>query len=167
MIKFNTLLVKSYGSEIITNQEEFEIDYLGIPAYFSIIKKSYIRYIDNKIDKNDINSGEFPLLLVLNERDNITQKQLSDLTKNSEGLMTRVLKKLENNGYVERKVDGNNKRRKIISITPKGEKIANEIKEYQQQWEYDTFNFLNENDFENFKKNLKKAVFTSRMLNDE
>ena len=42
MIKFNTLLVKSYGSEIITNQEEFEIDYLGIPAYFSIIKKSYI-----------------------------------------------------------------------------------------------------------------------------
>ena len=126
-----------------------------------MIKRSYIRYLDNKINDMNITSGEVPFLFVLNEDDKITQKELSDSLRTSESLTTRVLKSLEEKGYVTREVDEKNKRRKIIKITPKGQETATKIKKYQKEWENEVFEFLTTNEFTEFKSNLKNSLIKS------
>ena len=134
---------------------------LDITATFAMIKRSYIRYLDNKINDMNITSGEVPFLFVLNEDDKITQKELSDSLRTSESLTTRVLKSLEEKGYVTREVDEKNKRRKIIKITPKGQETATKIKKYQKEWENEVFEFLTTNEFTEFKSNLKNSLIKS------
>lgn len=134
---------------------------IDIPAMLAMIKRSYIRYLDNQIQKEDINSGEFPFLLVLNKKDKITQTELAESLKITEGLVTRVLKRLEKNQYVTREVNPKNKRKKIISITPKGKKIAQEVIICQENWQRETFSFLSDDELIRFKSNLKTALINS------
>ena len=134
---------------------------IDIPATLAMIKRSYVRYIDNEIQKEDINAGEFPFLLVLNEKDKITQKQLADSLKTSEGLVTRVLKRLEKNGYVTREINPNNKRQNLISMTPKGRTIADKVMSSQNKWEEHAFSFLSDEELNKFKLILKLALINS------
>lgn len=134
---------------------------IDIPATLAMIKRSYVRYIDNEIQKEDINAGEFPFLLVLNEKDKITQKQLADSLKTSEGLVTRVLKRLEKNGYVTREINPNNKRQNLISMTPKGRTTADKVMASQKKWEEHAFSFLSDEELNQFKLILKLALINS------
>ena len=159
MMKCKSVSMK-YTHEV-NELKNIDSENMDVPAMLAMIKRSYIRYIDHEIQKEDINSGEFPFLLVLNEKDKITQKELADSLRTSEGLVTRVLKKLEKNGYVSREVDSNNKRRNIISITPKGRQITEKIIIYQNNWEKATFSFLTDDELKKFKQNLKFSLINA------
>lgn len=145
----------------IKELENINDENVDIPATLAMIKRSYVRYIDNEIKHEDINAGEFPFLLVLNEKDKITQKELADSLKTSEGLVTRVSKKLEKNEYITREVDLNNKRRNLISITPKGRAIAEKVITSQNRWEKHSFSFLTDEELKQFKLILKLALINS------
>ena len=151
----------------INDLKEIDEKNLDITASFAMIKRSYIRYLDNKIVDFDITSGEVPFLLVLNENDKITQNELSNSLRTSEGLVTRVLRSLEEKGYVTREVDKENKRRKIITITPKGKKTAEIIKRYQKEWENKTFGFLTDVEFDEFRLILKNGLIKSIMIEND
>lgn len=145
----------------INKLKDFDEDNMDIPALVGMIKRSYIRYIDDCVLKEKITSGECPFLLALNKKDNITQTQLAESLKVSEGLATRVLKSLEKNYLIKREVDLENKRKKIISITPEGRSIASKLIKYQENWENNVFSFLNEEEFKKFKSILKLALINS------
>ena len=151
----------------INNLKKIDEKNLDITATFAMIKRSYIRYLENKITTHDITSGETPFLFVLNEKDKITQKELSDSLRTSEGLTTRVLKSLEKKEYITRKVDEKNKRRKIITITPKGKKTAEIIKKYQKEWENEIFGFLTDSEFNEFKSILKNSLINSILIEND
>ena len=148
----------------INDLKEIDEKNLDITASFAMIKRSYIRYLDNKIVDFDITSGEVPFLLVLNENDKIT---LSNSLRTSEGLVTRVLRSLEEKGYVTREVDKENKRRKIITITPKGKKTAEIIKRYRKEWENKIFGFLTDVEFDEFRLILKNGLIKSIMIEND
>ena len=151
----------------INNLKKIDEKNLDITATFAMIKRSYIRYLEHKITTHDITSGETPFLFVLNEKDKITQKELSDSLRTSEGLTTRVLKSLEKKEYITRKVDEKNKRRKIITITPKGKKTAEIIKKYQKEWENEIFGFLTDSEFNEFKSILKNSLINSILIEND
>ena len=150
----------------IKDIENISNENIDIPATLAMIKRSYVRYIDSQIKEEDINAGEFPFLLVLNEKDKITQKELADSLKTSEGLVTRVSKRLENNGYITREVDSKNKRRNLISITDKGRDIARKVIASQDLWENHTFSFLSDEELNQFKLALKLALINSIEVED-
>lgn len=145
----------------INEIENIENNNIDIPAVLAMIKRSYIRYMDNQIQKEDIHSGEFPFLLVLNKKDKITQKEIADSLRTSESLVTRVLKKLEKNNYIIREVDSKNKRKKIITITQKGREISEKIIVHQNNWEKAVLNFLKDDEKKQFKKNLKQLLINT------
>ena len=65
-------------THVIDELKKIDESNLDISATFAMIKRSYIRYLDNKINDMNITSGEVPFLFVLNEHDKITQKELAD-----------------------------------------------------------------------------------------
>ena len=159
------MITINYTHEI-KDIENISNENVDIPATLAMIKRSYVRYIDNQIKKEDINAGEFPFLLVLNEKDEITQKELADSLKTSEGLVTRVSKRLEKNGYITREVDSKNKRRNLIRITSKGKDIAQKVITSQELWETHTFSFLSDEELNQFKLALKLALINSIEVED-
>lgn len=46
-----------------------------------------------------------------------------------------MLKKLENRGYIDKKVDENNKSRRLVSLTPEGLLLTKEVLKITQLWE--------------------------------
>lgn len=138
------------------------IEDLPIPALFARMKKYHVRYLENNIKREDINTAQFIILVVLRKHDKITQRELGDHLSYSKGLITRFLKELEENGYVHRETDEKNKRKKIISITQKGIDLAEEIEKYNEIWEKEVFEFLSEDEFKTLTSNLYRAVENSK-----
>ena len=53
----------------------------------------------------------------------------------SKGAIAKSLRKLEDNGYVERQIDEANRRKYILKTTPKGEEMAVLLKKDLNDWE--------------------------------
>lgn len=137
------------------------IEDLPIPALFAKMKKYHVKYLEKNIKLDDVQTAQFIILVVLSKHDKITQKELADHLSYSEGLITRFLKQLEQNNYIHREIDENNKRKKIITITQKGIDLAEEIEKYNEIWEKEVFKFLNEDEFKTLTTNLYRAVENS------
>ncbi|MBQ8994485.1 MAG: MarR family transcriptional regulator [Oscillospiraceae bacterium] len=76
---------------------------------------------------------EFVLSLLLdNGNEGIRQKDLADKLGIRSAAMSEAINKLEDNGYIERKVDETDRRATLIFLTEKGEARANEVKDQRQ-----------------------------------
>ena len=71
----------------------------------------------------------------LAREDGITQEELANNFHMNESTIARALRKLEDSGTVQRKVDNQNRRKKIITVTEKGKSIVNTIKKKDEKWE--------------------------------
>lgn len=77
------------------------------------------------------------------------------------GTIARTVKKMEDAGYIIRKVDPDNRRAFRISLTEKGHKIAPEICEIDLKWEEVVSQCLNQEERRLFLSFLHKVAETS------
>ena len=140
------------------------LENMPMASLLTILKKNYVQYLEQNIIVDNVQTAEFPILLVLKKHDNITQKELADYLYYSEGLITRFIKRLEENDYIKRSVNPKNKREKIITITSKGIKLADEIDDHKNEWEKNIFGFLSEDQLLKFKNNIYKAIENSEKM---
>ncbi|MBP1992050.1 MarR family winged helix-turn-helix transcriptional regulator [Paenibacillus eucommiae] len=83
------------------------------------------------VDACKINNQELSLLFLLNERGTLAVKEIAcSLECTSLSTLTRMLDKLEEYGYINRKLDCNDRRSFLISPT---QKIAAIVESYQEQ----------------------------------
>lgn len=92
----------------------------------------------------------------------LTPTQLYDLTIFSSGGMTKVLKRLEERGYIYRKADAKDKRCMLVCLSKEGEALTkqalNEISKECSKY----FSILDKEESELFKKLLKKVATNLR-----
>ncbi|MBE6508195.1 MAG: MarR family transcriptional regulator [Methanobrevibacter sp.] len=69
------------------------------------------------------------------EKKNLSQDDLANIFGQSKGTIAKALRKLEDNEYVERRIDDNNRRKYILNTTEKGEKLAILLKKDLNEWE--------------------------------
>ena len=117
---------------------------IPLPALLSSIKKNHIHYLEKNIKNEDVQAGQLPIILVLENNENISQKNIAETLNYSEGLITRFIKKLEENKYIIRETNTTNKRENIIRLTEKGKKLAQELDYYINKWNNEVLNFLTE-----------------------
>ena len=116
----------------------------------------------------DISAGQFPFILILSEEEGITQEEMAAHFHIDKGTVARALKKLEDNEYLFRKIDSENRRRYLIYLTEKGRKSVPQIINIDNEWEdnlcskfseveyeklFDTLKILAVNSLENVNKN--------------
>lgn len=97
--------------------------------------RSFATIIDKNFRKdlytNDISMCEFLYLLILQQNiDGYTMIELSNIAKVDKSLITRVIKGLENKGYIYRNIDKPNTRKYKIMLTDIGYhkvKIVNNV----------------------------------------
>ena len=126
-------------------------DDMPTAPFISILYREHAKYINDNVKDEDLSFGLHPLLIKIYRNEGINQEQLARDFHLNESTITRNLKKLEDKGFIERIKD---KRKKIIKLTPKGERIAQKVMDFDNKWD-EKLNLTDE-EYDNFIKTLRK-----------
>lgn len=106
-----------------------------ISRWFSVFHRLYLSYIYEGLKEYEIGSGQIMFLLELYYCDGVSQEELSSYLSIDGANTTRAIKKLEKEGYVVRKQDEKDRRKKRIYLTEKAIKMKPKIFNLIEQWE--------------------------------
>ncbi len=97
--------------------------------YTKIISKQMENNKNNDIKEFGLTAQQFSILMYLNrtEKKDIYQKDIENYLNISAATASGILKRLENNGFITRKVCEHNSKYKVIRPTLKGQEFFDEI----------------------------------------
>jgi DNA-binding MarR family transcriptional regulator len=112
-------------------------------------------------DKYGLNHSEIDVLISLYFNNKTqTPTELYESTIFSSGGMTKVLKKLEQDKYISRSPDENDKRSMLVILEKKGDFLAAELLEYFSLEINKIYSILDEEEKEVTKRALKKVLYS-------
>lgn len=79
------------------------------------------RALRNALDALGLGIGEFQILRALYTTDGLTQSELSELVEVEKGALTRLFYSMEERGYIERRRDAGDSRKRNVFLTARGE----------------------------------------------
>ena len=88
--------------------------------YVEELISSYGSYYESNLKDNDLTLKEFSVLLRIRFQGVATQHDLVELFKVSGAYIAKLLRKFENQGYIARKEDPENRRKKLVKMTDDG-----------------------------------------------
>ncbi len=116
----------------VLNIENSEIP-LGLLV--SMIHRTHMVYLNNRMKILDLSAGQFPFLLVLYHHEGINQDEIAAIVHVDKGTAARALKKLEDKNLIFREIDSKNRRRYLIYLTDKGKVLIPKIIAIDNEWE--------------------------------
>ncbi len=126
-------------------EELKKIDACDLPLgkLIAMISRGCTIYFNNRLEQYNINKTQMHILFEIHYQKEINQEQIASLCNMDKGSVTRSIRKLEDNGFIKREIDENNRRQNKISLTKKGEETFNK-----------TLTILKESEKELFEENL-------------
>lgn len=128
--------------------------------YVEELISSYGSYYESNLKDNDLTLKEFSVLLRIRFQGVATQHDLVELFKVSGAYIAKLLRKFEDNGYIARKEDPENRRKKLVKLTDDGIKKTDELIEVIQNWEDKVTAGISEDEI----KTLKEILFKITMI---
>ncbi len=111
-----------------------KFDSMPFIALIHHISRNKLRYSQKNPNHIDmVHEGRY--LMEIYKRKNLSQDDLATIFGQSKGTIAKALRKLEDKKYVERIIDENNRRKYILNITEKGEKLAILLEDDLKKWE--------------------------------
>lgn len=105
-------------------------------------------------------SREHLLVLISENPDGIRQKAISEHVGINQSSTSELIDKLESDGYIERKVDPNDKRATLLFLTEKGQARAAEVKDEREAMFKGMFSALTEEEKQTLSDLLDKLIGT-------
>ncbi|WP_308557732.1 MarR family transcriptional regulator [uncultured Lactobacillus sp.] len=113
------------------------------------------RFIMQQTSSLDVTPQQAHTMAYIKKHPGLIQRELSDFFHLRNASVTNMLKNLERDGLIVRKVDPNSARNKRIYLTEKGEKIAQEIDDQMDNLNQQIIDRLDERDIDNLLTSLK------------
>lgn len=87
------------------------------------------RKADDQVNELGLNAQQGRIIgYIYEHQDNgLIQKNLAEAFNRRDATITSMLKGLEKNGYIERKIPSNNERQKNLYVLPKGEQVIQDV----------------------------------------
>ena len=126
--------------------------------YVEELISSYGSYYESNLKDNDLTLKEFSVLLRIRFQGVATQHDLVELFKVSGAYIAKLLRKFEDHGYIARKEDPENRRKKLVKMTDEGIKKTDEIIEIIQNWEDKVTSSISEDEIKTLKEILFKIT---------
>ena len=134
-----------------------KIDNSEIPLglLMSMIHRTHMMYLNDKMKDMDITAGQFPFIVVLSHEEGITQEELAAHFHIDKGTVARAIRKLEDKEYLFRKVDSLNRRRYLIYLTEKGRRAVPQMISIDKEWENSMCSKFSNEEYQNLFNILK------------
>ena len=126
--------------------------------YVEEMISSYGSYYESNINNQDLTLNEFSILLRIRFQGVATQHDLVKLFKVSGAYIAKLLSKFEEYGYIIRKEDPQNRRKKLVKLTDEGIKKTDELIDIIQRWEDKVTDKISEEELKTLKKILYKIT---------
>ncbi len=143
-----------------------KIDACDMPVgkLIAIISKGQSVYLNNALKELDINDSQLHILFEINRDSHINQDQIASRCNTDKGSIARSIKKLEDNGLIEKTIDEHNRRQNLISLTEKGSETLVDSVEILNNLENQFFD--DKADKEILQKMLKNIAIKILELNE-
>lgn len=128
-----------------------------IGKYISLLHRKGSIFINRELSNYGIGSGQFMFLLELYIQDGRNQEELSERLKIDKGTTARALKKLEEQGFVTRIKDENDKRSNKIYLNDKAKDVREGVLDVLNDWNKEITKSLTEEEEEMLKSLLEKV----------
>lgn len=145
--------------------EEIDSKDLPISKLVALIYKSQKIFFNNMLSELNINNTQFHILFEIRNDSNINQEKIASRCNVNKGVVARSIKKLEDNDFISRAVDENNRRQNIISLTQKGKETVNQASNLLNDME--DYIFDDDGEKELLQKILKDLAIKAISLNEK
>lgn len=106
----------------------------SVGRYISCIYRHFHKYMQDQLQEYNLGSGQFHFLMMLYNKDGVNQETLAEILNIDKATSARAIKKLEEQGFVTRKRDTNDRRNYNVFLTEKAKKLQPKIKEILSTW---------------------------------
>lgn len=120
------------------------MDNMPLGAFISMTYRSHFVRINRRMKEFGLSAGQFFVLMVLSDRQGITQDYLAGILLIDKGSIARAVNVLEKKGIVRRITDESNRRAVQLYLTETGKKLIPGIVEIDREWEEAAFSGLSE-----------------------
>lgn len=128
-----------------------------IGKYISQLYRKGSVFIYKEVSEYGIGSGQFMFLLELYINDGKNQEEIAETLKIDKGTTARALKKLEEQGFVTRIKDENDKRSNKIYLNDKAKDVREGVLDVLNDWNKEITKSLTEEEEEMLKSLLEKV----------
>ena len=129
-----------------------------------VFHKNHKNYLNYEFSKYNISLIQVFCIFKIYENESINQKDLAADLSLTKGAITKVITKLESNGYLTREKLPEDKRYYSLRLTKKGEELIPVMKEINERWEKELG--LDEVDPE-FLETFKRLTIKSIEMNEK
>lgn len=127
--------------------------------YVEELISDYALYYDENLKNQDLTIKEFSVLLRIRFAGKSTQHDLVQLFGVSGAYIAKLLKKFEDENYIVRRENQENRRKKIVEITENGIEKTDQLIKVIDGWETDVTCNLTDDEIVILKKLLSKIVW--------
>jgi DNA-binding MarR family transcriptional regulator len=103
--------------------------------WISILYRYGQSYLSKKMEPYSIGRGQLIILLYLNRNDGLSQQDLTEYVKIDKGCIAKSIKSLEDEGYITRSTDPDDRRAVKVFLTQKARGTMPVIKDVIKNWE--------------------------------
>lgn len=128
-----------------------------IGKYISQLYRKGSVFINKGVSKHGIGSGQIMSLLELYLKDGKNQEEISETLKIDKGTTARALKKLEEQGFVNRIKDEHDKRSNKIYLSDKAKDVKEDVLDVLTDWNKQITKTLTKEEEETLKQLLEKV----------
>ena len=129
-------------------------------AWIHNISLNQQKYMKSKIKDYDFGHDVRYLMFIYDNPD-CSQEDLVSMFCQSKGNIAKILKKFEDEGYIQREINPQNRRKYMLNTTDKANKLSPEFRKISKDWEIEVG--LTDGD-EEFKKRLKEIAINGMKL---
>ena len=126
--------------------------------YIEELISDYGSYYQANLKSHDLTIKKYSVLLRIRFIGKSTQRELVELFKVSGAYMAKLLRKFEDENYILRVENPENRREKIVELTEKGIEKTNQLIEIIDDWEREVTCNLSNDEIIMLKKILSKVV---------
>lgn len=131
---------------------------ISLYHYIEEMISDYGTFFNNNFKDENITLKELSVLLRIRYENITSQQLLVDVFKVSDAYIAKLLRKFENEEYIERMEDPQNRRKKIIKLTEKGIKKTDEIITIIDNWEKQITSNITKDELNTLKNILFKIT---------
>ncbi len=120
----------------------------------SIIIRYNFTFMNRSLSNTNISANENYMLMYLFDKGEVTQDEISSYFGIDKGSISKTVSSLESKGYIEKKINQDNKRSNLVYITKKGIQTFKETKKLLDMWHKDILNNISSEELDILTKTL-------------
>lgn len=125
---------------------------------FSIIQRYSQIFVTKYLKQHNVDKCHAPILITIYLKEGLTQNELAEHLKFNKGAVAKLVKAIEEEGYIVRKSDDNDRRLQRLYLAEKGRQVIPEIKSLEADLSVQMMEGFSEDEKHTLHKMLNRII---------